>query len=332
MTAHNPAAIERLMTAYNVPGLSIATITGGSAPACITLGRRDVRSDEAVNAATVFEAASLTKPVFAYLILMLDQQGVLPLDRPLAEIAPGYLESDPGVTARHILAHTSGLPNWRSQDYPLRCYFQPGRRFSYSGEGYVYLQTAIERLCGEPLDRIAAREIFGPLAMTESSLVWRNGFDSNHASPHTASGTPFEDGFAGKRFATANAAGSLYTTATDYARFLLAALNAPFLPAWLTRQAHVLRNGLTDLNPATNPATRPDIAWGLGWGIELQTGRVFHWGDQKGFKAFAMAAPDTGNAAVVLTNGDAGLSFLSHLLEPVFPGPRPSLDWLGYEG
>jgi CubicO group peptidase (beta-lactamase class C family) len=332
MIPHDPAVIEGLMAKHHLPGLSMATVMDGAPPTCTVFGCRDVRSGEAVTAATVFEAASLTKPVFAYLALMLDQRGLLPLDRPLAEIVPGYLGSDPGVTARHILAHTSGLPNWRSQEYPLRCYFPPGRRFSYSGEGYVYLQAAIERLCGETLDRIAAREIFAPLAMTVSSLVWHDGFNSNPASPHTASGASFDDGFAGKRFATANAACSLYTTASDYARFLQAAMASPFLATWLTPQAPVLRDSLTNLDPATEPATRSDIAWGLGWGIELQTGRAFHWGDQKGFKAFAMAAPDTGNAAVVLTNGDAGLSFLSRLLEPVCPGPCPSVNWLGYEG
>jgi len=331
MTAHRGADLEGLMAAHALPGLSMATVSRGALHDCIQIGRRDIRSGEGVDAATVFEAASLTKPVFAYLVLTLTRQGILSLDQPLAEIIPDYLDRDPGITARHALSHTAGLPNWRNDTYPLRSYFPPGRRFSYSGEGYVYLQTAIEHLCGKPVDLVAEQTVFAPLGMTQSSLVWRQDFNANHAVPHDASGTSFADGFTGTRFTTANVAGSLYTTARDYARFLQAAMTAPFLPDWLAPQANVLRGVLTDLDPAAEPDTRPDIAWGLGWGIERQTGYCFHWGDQKGFKAFAIAAPDSGNAAVVLTNGDAGLSFMSQLLEPVLPGQRPSLDWLGYE-
>lgn len=332
MTVLDRAAIAEMMAAHGVPGLSMATVSGNTPAISTTLGLRDRQSGQAMDADTVFEAASLTKPVFAYAVLKLAQDGILSLDQPLADILPFYLEEPAGITPRHVLSHTAGLPNWRSDAAPLRGHFPPGHRFSYSGEGYVYLQKAVEKLCSESLDRIVASLVFAPLGMTKASLIWRDALHDNHAVPHTAAGQIFDDGFAGKRFTAANAAGSLYTTAEDYVRFLEATMAVPFLAEWLTPQTHVLRGSLTNLDPATEPATRPDIAWGLGWGIELQTGCVFHWGDQKGFKAFAIAAPASGNAAVVLTNGDAGLSFLSRLLEPVFPGPRPSLDWLGYEG
>jgi CubicO group peptidase (beta-lactamase class C family) len=333
MTLLDPTAAGDLLAAHHVPGLSMATSSGTSAPVSMASGTRDRLSGAPVDAATVFEAASLTKPVFAFTVMKLVQDGILSLDQPLAQYLPHYMSHDPAaapITARHVLSHTAGLPNWRSDAYPLRTYFPPGERFSYSGEGYVYLQKAIEQLCGEPLERIAERMVFAPLAMTNSSLVWRDEFLAHHAVPHTSAGQRFDDGFAGKRFTAANAAGSLYTTASDYLRFLQAVLRKPDLDAWLAPCANVPRDSLTHLDSSVALSIRPDVAWALGWGIETDTRCFFHWGDQRGYKAFIIASPD-GRAFVALTNGDAGLSFMSKLLAPVFPGPRPSLLWLGYE-
>jgi CubicO group peptidase (beta-lactamase class C family) len=333
MTYPDPATIRELLVAHDVPGLSMATSSGTAAPVSMTSGIRDRLSGAPVDAATVFEAASLTKPVFAFAVMKLVQDGILSLDQPLAQYLPRYMAHDPAaapITARHVLSHTAGLPNWRSDAYPLRTYFPPGEHFSYSGEGYVYLQTVIEQLCGEPFERIAERLVFAPLAMTHSSLVWRDEFLTNYAVPHTATGRRFDDSFAGKRFAAANAAGSLYTTASDYLRFLQAVQREPELDAWLAPCAHVPRNSLTHLDSSVALPIRPDVAWAPGWGIEIDTRCFFHWGDQRGYKAFAIASPD-GRAFVALTNSDAGLSFMSKLLTPVFPGPRPSLTWLGYE-
>lgn len=328
------ADIGALLGEYHVPGLSMAILRDGKEPVCTAYGLRDRASAHPVDSATVFEAASLTKPVFAFIVLTLAEAGRISLDEPLANYRPGYIETDPRaatITARHVLSHTTGLPNWRSNEYPLQTYFAPGSRFSYSGEGYVYLQAVIEKICSEPLDLLAHRLVFAPLGMTHSSFIWQNRFELNFAAPHTAAGTMFEDGFAGKRFIAANAAGSLYTTARDYARFLQAILQHPRRDTWLAPAANVLQGCLTCLDHAPVPAIDPAVAWGLGWGLETGTPAFFHWGDQKGYKAFAMGSPRNPTAVAVLTNGDSGLRFMSHLIAPVFPGPRPSLNWLGYE-
>lgn len=251
------------MAEHRVPGLSMAMVRGDEPPVCTTVGVSDVESGRPVDATTVFEAASLSKPVAAFVAMILVQDGVLSLDQPLARYVPQYMEHIPdaqAITARHVLSHTSGLPNWCSDSYPLRVYYPPGDRFSYSGEGFIYLQRAIEQIRGDSFEQIAERLIFEPLGMRNSSFVWQDKFPPNHAAPHTASGNRFEDGFVGKRALAANAAGSLYTTAQDYARFLQAVLQISFLQDWLTPHANVFRNQLTALDAAPEPVCNPDIA------------------------------------------------------------------------
>ena len=202
------ADIEGLLWQYHVPGLAMAVLSPDMEPVCSAHGRRN--RTQAVGSTTVFEAASLSKPVFAFIVLQLAGAGKLSLDAPLAAYSPAYIEHDPRaatITARHILSHTAGLPNWRNEEYPLKTYFAPGSRFSYSGEGYVWLQKAVEHVCGDPLERIAIRLVFEPLGMTRSSLVWQDRFEPDHAMPHAVDGTPFADGFTGKRFALYDCAG-----------------------------------------------------------------------------------------------------------------------------
>jgi CubicO group peptidase (beta-lactamase class C family) len=182
------------------------------------------------------------------------------------------------VTVRHVLSHTSGLPNWRSVDLPLKTYFPSGERFSYSGEGFVWLQRVVEAVTGESLDTTLRRLIFEPLGMHRSSYTWQLAFEANYADPHDAE---MEPGTIIKP-SEPNAAASLKTTADDFARFLQAVLAGAGLRRdtarlWFEPQVH-----LHDVQ----------IAWGLGWGLEPKSGTFFQWGDyDRGrFKAFAMGS------------------------------------------
>ena len=143
---------------------------------------------------TIFEAASLSKVVFAYAVLKLVDRGVMDLDQPLVryitlpEIKDKFsadVVEDPRlkkITARMVLSHSCGFPNWRQGE--LKILFEPGEKFSYSGEGFVFLQRVVEKLTGETLQDFMKREVFAPLGMNDSSYVWLESFEQQAASPH----------------------------------------------------------------------------------------------------------------------------------------------------
>src|SRR5579863_6059040 len=146
--------VPGLIKQGGMPGMSIAVIRGGKTTWVHGFGVKNEKSGEPVTAGTVFEAASLSKPVFAYGVLKLVEEGKLALDVPLTTYLPKpYIEGDERltkITARIVLSHRTGFPNWRDAD-KLLIYFTPGERFSYSGEGYVYLQRVVEHITGKPL-------------------------------------------------------------------------------------------------------------------------------------------------------------------------------------
>jgi CubicO group peptidase (beta-lactamase class C family) len=142
-----------LMRATSVPGLSLAVFKRARIVWQDSFGVRDRRSGVPVDSNTLFEAASMSKPVFAHVVLKLCERGILGLDTPLTRYSRHrLLEGDSRldiITAPHILSHTSGLvPDWRSSEQPLRIAFTPGEKWSYSGEGYYHLQSVITDLTG----------------------------------------------------------------------------------------------------------------------------------------------------------------------------------------
>jgi CubicO group peptidase (beta-lactamase class C family) len=284
-------------------------------------GVRNALDRVAVDQHTVFAAASLSKPLFAYAVLQLIDAGKLALDTPLSHHVADYVADDPraaAITVRHVLSHTSGLPNWRSADVPLKTSFAPGDRFSYSGEGFVWLQRVVEAVTGEPLNATLDRLIFEPLGMHRSSYVWQPALEPNYADPHDAEEVP------GVRIkpSSPNSAGTLQTTGGDYARFLKAVLSGAGLKQdtarlWLEPQVHM------DETP---------VAWGLGWGLETESGTFFQWGDyDRGrFKAFVLGSMHQCCAVVVFTNGFHGMSIMPELIGKILSGPHPAFAWLGY--
>ena len=113
---------------------------------------RDRSTGVPVDDDTIFSAQSMSKPVFAYRVMKLCEQGMLDLDAPLTKYTTDiFVKNDSRlkeVTARRVLSHTSGLPNWRSKENPLRISFPPGTKWLYSGEGYHYLQSVLTRVAG----------------------------------------------------------------------------------------------------------------------------------------------------------------------------------------
>src|SRR5258706_12038233 len=185
--------VPELLKDGDVPGLSLAIVRDGRIELQRAYGVKDAARGTPVDAGTVFEAASLSKPVFAYAVLKLVDAGKLDLDAPVAKYLPGDYVEDPrqgAITARRVLSHTTGFPNWRPNGQQLKIHFAPGERFSYSGEGFVYLQKAVERLTGQTLDAVMKRLVFEPLPMARTSYVWGGPSEPLKARGHDAAGTP----------------------------------------------------------------------------------------------------------------------------------------------
>jgi CubicO group peptidase (beta-lactamase class C family) len=153
--------IPRTMEDTRVPGMSIAIVRDAQLLWRRGFGVMRTGSNERVDNDTVFEAGSVSKTVFAYAVMKLCERGVIDLDTPVTRYSPlRILDGDPRldlITARHVLSHSSGLQNWRSEREPLKIHFTPGEQYLYSGEGYSYLQSVVTQLTGHvdprPSDR-----------------------------------------------------------------------------------------------------------------------------------------------------------------------------------
>jgi len=329
--------IPQMMAEFKVPGLSIAVIRDASVAWRRGFGLRSRASSAPVDDDTIFEGQSMSKPVFAYRVMKLCEMGVLDLDAPLTRYTPErFVENDPRldlVTARRVLSHTTGWPNWRSKDDPLRFNFTPGDRWLYSGEGYHYLQSVVTRLVGHvdttrcgtfEMDyRVCATDfgdymtanVLKPFGMTRSGYVWTEAIGKNQAGAHDKDGTPFA-----RRRSTAidvaryGSAGSLLTTAGDYAKFLTEVM-AP-KPADAFRLNGASRTEM--LRPQVGVPESPIPAqWALGWQVwRLDKGQaIAHGGDDDGFHSLSAFFPAQRSGFVVLTNGDGGVDLIwKHLL------------------
>jgi hypothetical protein len=223
-----------------------------------------------------------------------------------------------------VLSHTTGLPNWGGT--PLELIADPGEEWGYSGEGFVFLQRAMEEVTGRSLQEMAEAEVFGPLGMTETSYVWRDSFDSLKATGHDELGRPVS-GL--RRPDGANAAASLHTTARDYGRFLGAVLRGEGLSE-SSRTAMI--HQASDADTRGPDVALPHVAWGLGWGVQDSDRgmSIWHWGDNGIFRAFVVGYPDSGDGLVYFANSEAGLSVVEDLLTEFFEDTFWAARWLEY--
>jgi len=239
------AAVHRLMSMTGAKGLALAIIDGGQVRCVQAYGVRNAQGDP-LRTDTVMYGASLTKTVFAYSVLQLVDQGEIALDTPLADyldkpltdydtnaIYPDKygpyrdLASDPRwrrITARQVLTHSTGFPNfwWDEPDRKLRIHFDPGTRYSYSGEGMILLQFVIEngrKDRGLGLDLGALTQAnFDRLGMTRTSLKWRPDFRPDLADGFNDRGEAVPHDERSK----IRVAGSMDTTIADLSKFFAA--------------------------------------------------------------------------------------------------------------
>ena len=330
--------IPQLMADVDVPGLSIAIVRDSEIFWHRAFGVKNAETKEPVIDNTIFEAASLTKPVFAYAVLKLVEGGKLDLDTPLSKYLPQpYIENDERlnlITARRVLSHTTGFPNWRPGGKPLKIHFTPGDRFSYSGEGFVYLQKVVEQLTNQPLDQYMKAAVFEPLGMTDSSLVWMDRYDAMKATGHNSGGAPTSK----RKPPKANAAASLQTTARDYAKFVIAINNGVGLKKETIRemlrpQIRVNEGCRNCLNPASAKLSST-VAWGLGWGLQLtEDGTSFwHWGDNNGdVHCYVVGYTAQKIGVVIFTNSGNGHSIIPEIISEAIAGSQPAIAWISYE-
>lgn len=285
-----------------VPGLSLAVIQKGKVTYRESFGYKNWNTKESVTDYSIFEGASLTKPLVAYTTLQLVEQGILKLDEPLFNyLSEDYLPDEPlanKITARHILSHTCGFPNWRG-DSQLQVQFTPGEKFSYSGEGFVYLQKVIEEITGQPLEQIIKKYIFDPFGMKDSSLIWMDKYDNLFCNGHDKKLVP-EDFY---KTPSANAAWSLLTNSREYANFICNIL--------MPNDSISNSLGPEMIQEMLNPEVQltNNIFWGLGWGIidNGATKSYWHWGDNDTFKTFVIFSREDQEGIVIMTNGVNGL-------------------------
>jgi CubicO group peptidase (beta-lactamase class C family) len=328
------------MNALHVPGTSVAIIRDARIAWKRHFGVSDASRGALVDDDTLFSAQSMSKPVFAYRVMKLCEQGVLDLDAPLTRYTPDrFVEDDPRleeITVRRVLSHTTGLPNWRSKEEPLRINFPPGSKWSYSGEGYHYLQSVVTRLTGHTngtscrsfeLDyRVCATDfgeymeahVLRPFAMSHSGYVPTRETEPHIATRHDKDGKPMpRQASTAIDVARYGAAGSLITTAADYATFLIEVMQP--------KPADEYRLNAASRESMLTPQIRLDqspvrMSWALGWQVwHLDEGDVIvHGGDDTGWHSQSMFSDTRKTGFVILTNGEGGGGMIfNDLLKPL---------------
>jgi CubicO group peptidase (beta-lactamase class C family) len=341
--------IKDTMQRAGVTGLSCAIINDSQIVYRRAFGVKDKSAGSPADENTIFAAASLSKPLFGYLIMLLAEEGIIELDRPLhhylSKVLPEYsayadLEANDRykqITARMALSHSIGFPNyrWLTEDGRLSFLFEPGSRFSYSGEGIQLLQMVVEEITGQDLQQLAQEKIFGPLAMIRSSYVWQPAYDENHAVPHDEFGRPKRL----QRRMEADAAGSMVTTAGDYAQFVTTLLNATgarkaTIEEMLRPQIAISSTSMfgPDSWADTGGDHRTSLSWGLGWGLfDCEHGRAFfHTGHDLGWQNYTVAYLDKGIGIVLLSNSDNFEGVAREIVGKAIGDRCSPFDWLGY--
>lgn len=331
--------IEHLMRIANVSGVGISVFNKNKPVFTKAFGLANVPKNDSLKASTVLYGASFSKAVFAYVTMQLVQERVIDLDKPLVDYLSkplveykisgwnrGYhdLKDDERykkITGRMCLDHTAGFPNWRwfEADKRLKIKFQPGARYSYSGEGIYLLQFVIEQVTGKDYEAISTERVFQPLGMTNTSHVWQERFKDNLCLGHNSKGEPY-DFF---KWEEASAAGSLCTTLEDYTKFFTAVmqrkgLRKEIFNEMIKPQTRIKSkqqfgpNALIDTDENDNI----QLSYGLGFGVmKTPFGRAFFKeGHDEGWGHYSICFPDKGIGIIIMTNNDNGESIFKELL------------------
>ena len=315
------AALSALLEAYDVAGAAIVELAGCEPGPVVSAGYADLDTSERVAPETVFEAASLSKPVFAYLVLTLADEGLIDLDQPLAASLDYPRISDQqaygAMTPRMILTHRTGMPNWvdeatpfNKRTAPITLLAEPGEAYTYSGEAFQLLQLYVEQETGQSLQEIFAERLGADMPM--SAFARPLPADISESRGYRRASAP-ETGRAMTNVRDyAMASGSLAVTAQDYARFLsLVCRGEGLAPATHAEMVSPLEDAPEDGAPFP-------MAYGLGWIVADMGGDSFigHGGNNGNYRSFAGYFASSGDGIVVLTNSESGQALIDALISP----------------
>lgn len=304
----NNTEIEKWLKENNVPTLGIGVIENGKLQQVKVFGEITKGISAPYN--TIFNVASLTKPVTAMVALRLVSLGKWNLDEPVYKYwTDPDIANDPRskkITTRLILSHQTGFPNWRwmNENKKLNFQFDPGTKYQYSGEGMEYLRKALEKRFNKSLQQLASELIFQPLKMNDTRYVWDKNIDTARlAIGYNKDGKAYET----VKNTTPNAADDLLTTIEDYGKFLVSVMNGD----GLTKKVF-------DEMTMNQVASTKGKHFGLGFEIyDLGNGEyaLSHGGSDNGVQTIVFVLPKTKQGLLIFTNSDTGISVYETLLK-----------------
>ncbi|MDP3392999.1 serine hydrolase [Sediminibacterium sp.] len=303
----NDTKIENWLHENKVPTLGIGVIKDGKLQQVKVFG--NIKKDMTAPYNTIFNVASLTKPITAIVTLKLVSMGKWNLDEPIYKY---WMDPDIAndknakiLTTRHILSHQTGFPNWRgnNKDGKLHFEFSPGTKYQYSGEGFEYLRASLEAKFHKSINQLATELIFVPLQMTDTKYFWDKNTDSSRfAIGYNNNGIAYEI----EKNTTANGADNLLTTVEDYGKFLVSVMD---------------REGLSEKvfsdMIAPQVATKKDKYFGLGFELyDFGNGEyaISHGGADKGCQTIVFIFPKSKQGLIIFTNVDDGYKVYEKLL------------------
>ena len=341
--------VARLMKAAEVTGTGLAVFNKDEVVYLKAFGVRDKEKNLPLTVDSVMSGASFTKVAFAYLVLQLADKGTLDLDKPVYQYLPKPLPEYPlytdlandprykRITARMLLSHTSGFPNWRAfeDDRKLKIHFEPGSRYAYSGEGIDLLQLVVETITHKPLEELVQEHVFQPFGMARTSMVWQDQFESDFANGYDEYGRSLGP----QKREKAVAAGSMLTTTRDFAEFMRAVMGGKGLSRqmreqMLSPQIQILsKHEFPTLENETTDENKPlRLSYGLGWGLYWTPyGKAFFKeGHDESWRNYAVCFDKAETGLVIMTNSGNGEGIYKELLETLLRNTFTPIVWEGF--
>jgi len=303
----NEKQIQKWLKFNNIPTLGIGIINNGKLQQVKVFGELEKGKTAPYN--TIFNVASLAKPVTAMVTLKLVSLGNWDLDEPIykywtdPDVAKDSRSKE--LTTRHILSHQSGFPNWRylNKSKKLSFQFSPGTKYQYSGEGIEYLRKVLENKFKKSLNELATDLIFNPLKMNDTQYIWTLSTDETRfAKGYDAQGNIYKT----IKNKTPNGADDLLTTIEDYGTFLVSIMNKEVISGKI----------FTEMTSHQVESTKGKH-FGLGFEIyNFKDGNyaLSHSGSDKGTQTLVFLFPKTKNGLIIFTNADEGYKSYEKLL------------------